>query len=85
MKKDKLKTSLTHRPKLTQKCIHGVAQLYPGELKKPVSFGLTPTGHEGIRAIAQAMGLNMSELIEQIGRGQLKIVSESQQTNAKEM
>lgn len=43
------------------------------ELKKRVMLSLTPTGVDGLDAIASSLGLNRSELVERIGRGIIPI------------
>ena len=43
------------------------------EQKKIATFSLTPTGKAGIKKIAQQLKLSQSELIEQIGRGKIKL------------
>ena len=43
------------------------------ELKKRVMLSLTPTGVDGLDAIASSLGLNRSELVERIGRGVILI------------
>ena len=50
-----------------RKRVRGVPELHD-ELKKQVNVVLTPTGIEGLDAIAAEMKLSRSELIEQIGR-----------------
>ncbi|MGP1386909.1 MAG: hypothetical protein ACTS2F_25355 [Thainema sp.] len=52
----------------------GVPELYD-EPKKSTSYGLTSTGKVGISILAQHHALSASELIEQIGRGYLIIIS----------
>lgn len=44
------------------------------EVKRHVAVALTPTGVRGVDAIAESMSLSRSELIEQIGRGLLRVV-----------
>ena len=55
------------------KSIRGVGELYP-ETKQRVTVVLTPTGRDGVDAIAQSRLISRSELIERIGRGLLKVV-----------
>lgn len=43
------------------------------ELKKRVNIALTPTGIEGLDALASETGLSRSELIERIGRNQIPL------------
>jgi Ribbon-helix-helix protein, copG family len=54
------------------KSMKGVGEIYP-ETKKVISVGVTPIAIEGLNAIAKSMGISRSELIEQIGRGLLKV------------
>ena len=46
----------------------GEPELYD-ELKKRITLAITPTGVEGLDAIASSLGLSRSELVERIGRG----------------
>lgn len=46
----------------------GEPELYD-ELKKRITLAVTPTGVEGLDAIASSLGLSRSELVERIGRG----------------
>lgn len=43
------------------------------ELKKRVMLSLMPTSVDGLDALATSLGLNRSELVEQIGRGLIPI------------
>jgi len=45
-----------------------------GEKKEIFTISLTPTGRDGIDAIADSLNISRSELVEQIGRGLIKIV-----------
>jgi hypothetical protein len=51
----------------------GRGMLY-GEKKEICTISLTPTGRDGIDAIADSLHISRSELVEQIGRGLIKIV-----------
>ena len=55
-------------PKKGQKTLRGRPEKWD-ELKKRVNMTLTPTGINGLDVIAASLGLNRSELVEQIGRG----------------
>jgi len=46
----------------------GQPELYD-VLKKRYSMTLTPTGADGLDAIASSLGISRSELVERIGRG----------------
>lgn len=50
-----------------QKGQKDIPELYD-EVKKRVNLALTPTGIEGLDAIADSMDLSRSELVERIGR-----------------
>jgi len=45
-----------------------VPELYD-EVKRRVNLAITPTGIEGLDAIASEPGVSRSELVERIGRG----------------
>jgi len=45
------------------------------EPKKIRSVSVTTTGWDGLKAIAQTMGISTSELLEKLGRGELTIAS----------
>ena len=61
-----------HQKKKTQAktSIRGQAETKYGEVKKPVSFGLTPTGADLINQISKRLGISASEFLEQIARGE---------------
>lgn len=46
------------------------------ELKRIVSIGITPTARAGLDELSQKRSISRSELIEQIGRGLIQLVSE---------
>lgn len=50
----------------------GEPELYD-ELKKRITLAVTPTGVEGLDAIASSLGLSRSELVERIGRGMIAL------------
>ncbi len=51
-----------------QKGQKNVPELYD-EIKRRVNLAITPTGIEGLDAIASDLGVSRSELVERIGRG----------------
>jgi len=55
------------------KSMRGQPEIYD-EIKKAVSFGITPTARLGLARISKQLNISRSELIEQIGRGILTIV-----------
>jgi len=58
--------------------------MYP-ETKQKVTVGITPTGKNGLDAIAKRLGLSRSELVEQIGRGILLVQSASNESHKNEI
>jgi hypothetical protein len=62
---------MTHK----HKRLRGVPELHD-ELKRRVNISLTPTGVEGLDVLAAEWRLSRSELIEQIGRGQIRIAAQ---------
>ena len=54
------------------KSMRGQPEIY-NELKKIVSFSITPTAHAGIKKISNERRISQSELIERIGRNLLTI------------
>ena len=52
--------------------MRGQPEIYD-ELKKIVSFCITPTAQLGLAQLSQQLNISRSELIEQIGRGLLTI------------
>jgi hypothetical protein len=63
------------------KRIKGVPELHD-ELKTRVNFSLTPTGVDGLDGLAAERGLSRSELVERIGRGQIRLVDYSHSIGA---
>lgn len=51
----------------------GKGEIYSEAKTKPIYVLLTPTAAAGIDTLAKLYGLSRSELIEQIGRGRLKV------------
>ncbi len=51
----------------------GQPELYD-ELKQPCSVALTATGLAGLDAISRELKISRSQLVEKIGRGEIKIV-----------
>ena len=49
-----------------------VPELYD-EVKRRVNLAITPTGIEGLDAIASDLGVSRSELVERIGRGLISL------------
>ncbi len=54
------------------KSVRGQAEMYD-ELKKIVSFSITPTARTGLERLSEQLNISRSELIERIGRGLLII------------
>lgn len=61
-------------PEKGRKKLRGKPELYD-EVKGQVNLSLTATGVKGLDDLAKKMGLSRSELIEQIGRGLLPVLS----------
>lgn len=61
-------------PEKGRKKLRGKPELYD-EVKGQVNLSLTATGVKGLDDLAKKMGLSRSELIEQIGRGLLLVLS----------
>jgi hypothetical protein len=55
-----------------QKGQKNVPELYD-EVKRRVNLAITPTGIEGLDAIASELGVSRSELVERIGRGLISL------------
>ena len=55
-----------------QKGQKNVPELYD-EVKRIVNLAITPTGIEGLDAIASELGVSRSELVERIGRGLISL------------
>lgn len=62
------------KPSPSRKSLREKPEIYD-ELKQPTTVGLTPTGRMGFDQLAAEMGISRSELVEQIGRGKLKVVA----------
>lgn len=54
------------------KSMRGQPEVYD-ELKKIVSFSITPTAMTGLERLSEQLNISRSELIERIGRGLLTI------------
>lgn len=52
--------------------MRGQPEMYD-ELKKSVSFSITPTARTGLERLSEQLNISRSELIERIGRGLLAI------------
>ena len=50
----------------------GIGEIY-SETKKVVSVAITPTGLNGLDALALQLDISRSELVERIGRGIIKV------------
>ncbi|MBH8578275.1 hypothetical protein I8752_36100 [Nostocaceae cyanobacterium CENA369] len=59
-----------------QKGQKDIPELYD-EVKKRVNLALTPTGIEGLDAIADSIDLSRSELVERIGRNLIPVNASS--------
>lgn len=44
-----------------------------GEIRKPVSLGLTPGAVKGLDSQAKQLGISRSDLVERIGRGEISL------------
>jgi hypothetical protein len=64
------------------KSMRGQPELYD-ELKKAVSFSLTPTAQTGLTRLSEQLNISRSELIERIGRGLLTIAELKIETDYK--
>lgn len=64
-----------HQKKQVQprKSMRGQAETKYGEIKKPVSFGLTPTGADLLKKRSKRLGISTSEFLERIARGEIQI------------
>jgi hypothetical protein len=58
-----------------EKSMRGEPEYY-NELKEIATFSLTPTGKSGINSLSRIRSLSMSEFIERIGRGIIKLADE---------
>jgi len=61
-------------PQKRQKKLRGQPEIY-SEVKGQVNVALTKTGVQGLDELATAMNLSRSELVEQIGRGLIPVLS----------
>ena len=64
-----------YQKKKTQakKSMRGQAETKYGEVKKSVSFGLTPTGADLLKKHSKRLEISTSEFLEQIARGEVKV------------
>ena len=64
-----------HQKKQVQprKSMRGQAETEYGEVKKPVSFGLTPTGSNLLKQTSKRLGISTSEFLERVARGEIKV------------
>lgn len=58
-----------------EKSMRGEPEYY-NELKGTATFSLTPTGRLGINSLSRIRSISMSELIERIGRGIIKLADD---------
>lgn len=58
-----------------KKSMRGEPEYYK-ELKKLATFSLTPTAKAGLNALSRIRSLSMSEFIERIARGMIKLTNE---------
>lgn len=52
----------------------GIPQIHDEPKTARINTALTPTGKEGVLKLAEKYNLSLSELIEQIGRGEFQLV-----------
>lgn len=62
------------------KSMRGQPEVYD-ELKKIVSFSITPTARTGLERLSEQLNISRSELIERIGRGLLTIAEKKIETD----
>ncbi len=64
-----------HQKKQVQprKSMRGQPETKYGEVKKPVSFGLTPTGADLLKKHSKQLGISTSEFLERIARGEIEV------------
>ena len=64
-----------YQKKKTQakKSMRGQSETKYGEVKKPISFGLTPTGADLLKKHSKSLGISTSEFLERIARGEIKV------------
>ena len=65
----------SHQKKQVQprKSMRGQAETKYGEIKKLVSFGLTPTGANLLKKRSKRLGISTSEFLERIARGEIEV------------
>lgn len=63
-----------------KKSVRGEPEYY-SELKKLATFSLTPTAKSGLNFLSKFRSISMSELIERIGRGMIKLADEQGSEN----
>ncbi len=54
------------------KSMRGQPEIYD-EIKEIASHSLTPKARKGLEILSKALGISRSELVEQVGRGMLRI------------
>ncbi len=55
-----------------KKSMRGQPEIYD-ECKQCASYSLTPKGQKGVEIISEYLGISRSEVLEQVGRGKLRI------------
>ena len=64
---------------MAKKRVRGEGVLYD-QKKETITASLTPTGRDGLDALAKSWNLSRSELLERIGRGMLQVSAVNQET-----
>lgn len=64
---------------MAKKRVRGEGVLYD-QKKETITASLTPTGRDGLDAIAKSWNLSRSELLERIGRGMLQVSAVQQES-----
>ena len=57
-----------------KKSIRGQCETNYGECKKIASYSVTPTGQVGLSQLSRILNISRSEMLDQIGRGQIKLL-----------
>ena len=57
-----------------KKSIRGQCETNYGECKKIASYSVTPTGQVGLGQLSRVLKISRSEMLEQIGRGQIRLL-----------
>ena len=72
-KKNKQREPYQKKKTQAKKSTRGQAETKYGEVKKPVSFGLTPTGADLLKKHSKRLEISTSEFLERIARGEIQI------------